>query len=173
MRRRWPFAAVWLAALVPWCVPACAITVPDDPVDPMDPGDGGSTASAFVGQWTCDNTLKFTPVQPWCVKGTCTTTTEASIVQNSPGTITTTFSTGSTGTCVLGWTVDGSSATLFPANQMCATGQGMAIVTYTAGTLTLTGAGMATGDFMGVFSGSYLGAPVSGTGTLSASCQRH
>ena len=149
---------MWIGALVPWCVATCAITVPNDPVDP---GGGGSTASAFVGQWTCDDTLQVTPVQPWCVSGSCATSTQASIVPASPSTISPTFSTGTTGTCVLGWTVDGPVATLFPANQMCSTGQDKAIITYTAGTLTSTGAGMAAGSLMGVFSGSYLGLAVS------------
>jgi hypothetical protein len=169
VRRRWPFTAVWLAALVPWSVAACAITVPNDPVDP----GSGPNPSAFVGQWTCTDTEQVTPVQPWCLSGSCTAPTQASIVEASPSTITTTFSTGTTGACVLDWAVDGNVGTLFPANQTCAVGQGKANITYTAGTIMLMGTGMATAKLMGVFSGTDLGIPVKGTGTLSASCQRH
>ena len=172
MRRRWPFAAVWIGALVPWCVAACAITVPNDPVDPGGPGGGGSTASAFVGQWTCDDTLQVTPAQPWCLSGPCGGSTQASIVESSPSTITTTFSTGTTGTCALGWTVEDTVATLSPANQMCAIGQDKVMITYTSGTLVLTGAGMATVNLKGVYSGSDGPLPAMGNATLLASCQR-
>ena len=94
-----------------WAVPKIPVVRPITVV--------AAAAAAFVGQWTCDNTLKADPMQPWCPTGTCNAPTQASIVKASSSTITTTFSTGSTGTCVLGWTVDGKVATLFPAGQMC------------------------------------------------------
>jgi hypothetical protein len=168
VRRGWPFAAPWLAApLVAWCVAACAVTVPDDPVDPA----AAATASAFVGQWKCSGPLDLTPAQPWC-PAPCVVPAELSIVQDSPSAITTTYSAGTAGTCALVWTVDSAGATVSP-NQKCSTGAGNVSVTYTAGTVMLTDAGMITGKITGVFAGDFLGSPVSATGQMSPSCQRH
>jgi hypothetical protein len=163
---------VWL----PGCVAACAITVPNDPVDPgggsSTGGTGGSPASEFVGQWTCQTTLQDSQTEPWCVVSPCAASTQASIAQASPNTISTTFGTGSNGICTLAWTVKGTVATLSPANQVCAIGQGMVTITYSAGTLVFTGAGMATVNLMGKYGGTDGPLQGMGTATLLASCQR-
>ncbi len=183
MRRRGPFAAAWLAALAPWCVAACAITVPNDPVDPGGGGStggsgtggagtGGSAASKLVGQFTCQTTLEVPQAQPWCLTSPCASSTQASIAQASPSAITTTFSTTSTSICTLGWTVKGTVATLSPADQKCAIGQDKVSIVYTAGTLVLTGKGMVTVNLMGKYTGTYGPLPAMGTATLLASCQR-
>jgi len=145
----------------------------------VDPGGGGSkssstsgsTAPELVGQWSCNDTLETNPVQPWCVSGTCPAPTNASIAEVSPTKITATFSAGTSGTCTLKFTVDGTTATLSPTGQECATGQQQANITYTSGTLILTSPGMITGSFMGVFSGTWNSLAVKGTASLSASCQ--
>jgi hypothetical protein len=159
--------------LAPWCVAACAIKVPNDPVDPGGGGStGGSTASEVVGQWTCQTTLEVAQAQPWCLMSPCASTTQAAIAEASPSSITTTFSTSSTSICTLEWTVEGTVATLSPKDQKCAIGQQMVDIIYTAGTLAFTDGTMATVSLMGKYTGTYGPLTAMGTATLLASCTK-
>jgi hypothetical protein len=102
----------------------------------------------------------------------CAASTQAAIAQASPTTISTTFSAGAMGICTLEWTVEGTDATLSPAKQTCAIGQGQVTITYTAGTLAFTGATMATVNLMGKYGGNLGVLPANGSATLLASCQK-